>query len=252
MYSRLLPIFLFVLLLSQGLAVRAEDFQIATIVNFRETLEVLLKSFEKATANKATITADSAPNLYQQIKGGVPFDVLLSSDVNTARTLEEEGLGVAATRFTYSIGKLALWSPNPNLVDGKGEILRRGEFDHLAIINPKGPYGIVTQQVLEKLGLWEDLQRKLVFVDTFGQMHQLITEGKAELGFTALSMLHPSGKIEGSFWMVPKNLYAPIEQQAILLKHGANNKAAKAFLDFLKSPQARNVIETYGYSLPVK
>ncbi|OQW95606.1 MAG: molybdate ABC transporter substrate-binding protein [Beggiatoa sp. IS2] len=250
MYLKWLKVIFFILLFNSYSVVYAEEFQIATIVNFHETLEVLLKSFTKNTGHKATITADAALNLHKQIKDGATFDILLSSDVNTPRMLEEAGLGLAGTRFTYSIGKLILWSPNPQLVDSKGEILHRSEFEHLVMINPKGPYGIVTQQVLEKMGVWENLQAKLIFVDTFTQMHQAIAEGKAQLGFTALSMLHPSGKIEGSFWMIPKNFYSPIDQQAILLKHGADNKAAKAFWDFLKSPQARNVIETYGYSLP--
>ena len=94
------------------------------------------------------------------------------------------------------------------------------------------------------------MQPKLVFVDTVAEMHRLLNEGKAELGFTALSMLNPSKKIEGSPWVIPKNYYPTLEQQAILLKHGENNQAAKDFLAFLKSQQVRNVIETCGYSLP--
>jgi molybdate transport system substrate-binding protein len=136
-------------------------------------------------------------------------------------------------------------------VDAKGEILQKGEFQHLSIPDPQvGPYGVIAQETMKNLNVWEKLQSKLLLHENMTQTYQTIKTGKAQLGFVALSMLNPNQKIAGSFWVVPTNLYTPIEQQVILLQRGKDNKAALAFLDFLKTPRARNTIESYGYGLP--
>lgn len=229
----------------------AEEFNVAVATNFRETLQQLVKTFEKSTGHQAIITADATGKLYAQIKSVAMFDILLAADVQTPKTIEAEGLGVANTRFTYAVGNLVLWSPQKGLVDSKGSILRSDKFIHLALPDPKiGPYGTAAQEVMEKLGVWQKLQSKLWFRDSMTETYQVIVSGEAELGFVALSMLKPQQKSAGSLWMVSKDLYTPMEQQAILLNYGKENKAALAFLEYLKDSEARTVIESYGYSVP--
>jgi molybdate transport system substrate-binding protein len=96
------------------------------------------------------------------------------------------------------------------------------------------------------------LEAKAIFAPHVVGARDMIAEEKAELGFTALSLLNPQKKIEGSVWIVPQKLYSPIEQQAVLLKFAENKAVARAFLDFLKTPQAHNIIEKYSYSVPVR
>ena len=223
----------------------------AVATNFRETLQPLVQSFEKSSGHKAIITADATGKLYAQIKSVAMFDILLAADIQTPKTIEAEGLGMANTRFTYAIGNLLLWSPQKGLIDAKGNVLRTGKFTHLALPDPKiGPYGVAAQEAMEKLGVWQKLQPKLWLRDNMTDTYKVIVSGEAELGFVALSMLKPQQKNEGSQWLVPKNLYAPLEQQAILLNYGKDNQAALAFLEYLKSSEAQTVIESYGYSVP--
>jgi len=91
------------------------------------------------------------------------------------------------------------------------------------------------------------LQPKLVEGATITQAYQFVETGNAELGFVALSQL--TGHDNGSRWLVPQELYSPIRQDAVLMKSGALNEAATGFMAFLRSPQARAIIEKYGYVL---
>jgi molybdate transport system substrate-binding protein len=158
---------------------------------------------------------------------------------------------VAGSRYTYALGKLALWSVQPGLVDAHGEVLRNGRFARLAIANPKlAPYGAAAQQVLQRLGLRETLAPKLVTGENIAQAYQFVATGNAELGFVALAQISDGARPRGSLWRVPEQLYDPIRQDAVLLARAGGNDVARAFLDFLRSAPARAVIADFGYGLP--
>jgi molybdate transport system substrate-binding protein len=156
-------------------------------------------------------------------------------------------LAVADSRFTYAIGKLVLWSKTPGLVKGE-ETLKAASFAKLSICNPAAaPYGAAAVEAMKALNAYEALQPKLVEGATITQAYQFVETGNAELGFVALSQL--TGPETGSRWLVPQELYSPIRQDAVLLKSGASNEAATGFITFLKGPEARAIIEKYGYVL---
>ena len=177
--------------------------------------------------------------------------MLLAADDETPKKLVEEGQGVAGSTFTYARGRLVLWSAKAGVVDDKGAVLKRADIAHVAICNPKlAPYGFAAFEALKLLGLYETLTPKLVMAENIAQAHQFTASGNAEIGFVALSQIAPPGKpIEGSYWMVPNNLYSPILQDAVLLKKGESNPAATALMKFLKGEAARAVITSYGYIL---
>ena len=108
------------------------------------------------------------------------------------------------------------------------EALKAGAFAKLSIANPAAaPYGAAAIEALKALKLYDALQSKIVQGESIAQAYQFVDTGNAELGFVALSQL--AGTSAGSRWLVPQNLYAPILQDAVLLKKGAANQAAKAF-----------------------
>lgn len=158
---------------------------------------------------------------------------------------------MAGSQFPYAIGKLVLWSVKPAVVDGAGDVLKKGGFDHIALANPKiAPYGAAGVEVMKKLGVYDMLQAKFVTGETIAQAHQFVSSGNALLGFVALSQVMKDGKIAGSSWIVPANLYTPIRQDAVILDKGKGKPAAKALLNYLKSAKARAVIKSFGYELP--
>lgn len=234
------------LLLAPG--AQAEQVQVAVAANFVPPFKEIAAEFEKASTHKVQVSTGSSGKFYAQIKNGAPFEIFLSADDERPKLLEDEGLGVKGSRFTYAIGRLVLWSQDPALVTGEGT-LRTGVFTHLAIANPKtAPYGMAAMQAMMKLGVWESLQSKLVMGENQGQVGGFLESGNAELGFLALSqVLDEKLRGKGSRWEVPENLHDPIRQDAVLLVKGQRNPAAKALIEFLQTPPARAVIERYGY-----
>ncbi|HEX9731743.1 MAG TPA: molybdate ABC transporter substrate-binding protein [Thermoanaerobaculia bacterium] len=229
-----------------------EKATVAVAANFAEVVERLEADFMRETGHELTFVAGSTGKLYAQIANGAPFDVLLSADHARPEVLERDGLAVAGSRFTYSFGRLTLWSAEPGRVGEDGAAtLREGAFRRIAIANPDlAPYGLAARQTLESLELWDSVKGEIVMGQSIGQAHALVASGSVELGFVALSyVLSPRNEIPGSRWDVPPSLHAPIRQDAVLLSRAADNQAARAFLAFLRSAEAKAVIETYGYAV---
>ena len=230
---------------------QAANVSVAVAANFTAPMQKIAKAFEQETGHKALLSFGSTGNFYAQIRNGAPFHVLLAADDDTPLKIEQEGLGVPGSRFTYAIGKLVLWSKQPGLVDDKGDILRSGKFARIAIANPKlAPYGAAAIDTMAKLGLLPVLQPRFVQGENIAQTYQFIATENAPLGFVALSQVLVDGKIvQGSAWIVPAGLHAPIAQDALVLSAGKDNPAATALMGFLRSDRVKVLIRSYGYGL---
>ena len=230
----------------------AEEVRIAVAANFLGTLNEIVSHFEQDTGHTAVISSGSSGRLYAQIKNGAPFDVFFSADVMRPRLMEEEGLAVQGSRFTYVVGRLTLWSPGPTMIEENGKsMLLSDNVEHVAIANPKtAPYGAAAKEVLQALGLWESIQDRLVRGENIGQTFHFVFSKNAQLGFVALSQVL-GHKVNGAGrrWDVPMHLHAPLRQQAVLLHNGQHNEVAHAFLDYVKGATSRNIIERFGYGL---
>lgn len=249
-FARLYPHSLSILLLFLTVSVNADEINIAVAANFTGVMKQLEQQFEAETGHDLLVSYSSTGKLYSQIKHDAPYEIFLSADVKHAQRLIDEKEAVTDSLFVYAVGQLVLWSQQADFVDNEGKVLKNGQFTHLAIANPKtAPYGTAAQAVLEKLDLWTDLQDKLVQGDSITQTYQFVGTGNAELGFIAMSQYVDSEKT-GSYWIVPQNLYSPIEQAAVLLKKGEQHAAAQAFIHFLHSEAAKVVIEKFGYTVP--
>lgn len=230
---------------------RADSVQVAVAANFATPLKALADDFKTRTRHTLLISPEATGKLYAQIKNGAPYEVFLSADQLTPKRLAAEGDALGNTRFTYGIGKLVLWSANPGTIDARGEVLRTSDARHLAIANPKtAPYGTAAISVMEALGVYPRWQSRLVQGENIAQTFQFVGSGNAELGFVALSQVMSDGKItQGSAWIVDPTLYPPLKQDVILLERGENNPAALAFMDYLKSTPARQLIQQFGYGV---
>jgi len=229
----------------------AETVLVAVASNFTKPMTEIAEAFKKETGHTAKLSFGSSGKIVSQLENGAPFEVFLSADDSKPAKLEEEGLTVPGSRFTYALGTLVLWSSKPGYVDDQGQILSKGGFQHLALADPKlAPYGEAAIETMKNLGLLDKLTPLFVQGDNISQAHQFVSTGNAELGFVALSQVIVDGKIaEGSGWIVPASLHQPIRQDAVLMKSGQENPAAPALLDYLKSSPAKTIIEKYGYGL---
>jgi molybdate transport system substrate-binding protein len=230
-----------------GGSASAAETNVAVAANFTAAAKDIAAAFKQKTGHDAVLSFGSSGQFFTQIKQDAPFQVFLSADDERPKKLAEEGLGVKDSVFTYAVGKLVLWSKNADLVKGEST-LKDGKFAKIAIANPKAaPYGAAAVETLKAVKVYDALESKIVQGNNISQTFQFVDSGNAELGFVALSQL--AGKTGGSQWLVPQELYTPIRQDAVLLKKGESNEAAKAFLAFLKGPEARAVIEKYGYAM---
>jgi molybdate transport system substrate-binding protein len=230
---------------------QADDVQVAVAANFTAPMQKIAAAFEKDTGHKAVLAFGATGKFYAQIVNGAPFEVLLAADDETPAKLETEHRTVPGTRFTYATGKLVLWSARDGFVDGQGQVLKTGNYAHLAIANPKtAPYGAAAVETLAKLNLYDRVQGKLVQGENIAQTYQFVSTGNAPLGFVALSQVYRDGRFtSGSGWIVPANLHSPIRQDAVILAKGGANPAARALADYLKSNKAKDIIRSYGYAL---
>ena len=237
-----------ILSLAAGQAM-AGEIKLAVASNFASAITAIAERFEANTGHKVKLIFGSTGKHYAQIRNGAPFDAYFAADARRPDLLEQEGLALPGTRFTYAIGKVILWSPVTAYVDEQAKVLEQREFRHLAIANPKlAPYGRAAREVLQARGLWDSLRGSMVRGENIGQTFQFVKSGNAELGFVAYAQVKQPGQpMQGSWWEVPQALYTPIEQQAVLLREG---EAARAFMSYIQSDEALEIIQDYGYGAP--
>lgn len=249
-HAWLLALLILVAGLLPAAVARADDVRAAVASNFSAPMQPLGEAFERETRHHLIVSYGATAKLYTQIQQGAPFDVFLSADANHPRLLEKNAMAVTGSRFTYAIGQLALWSATPGLVDDKAEVLRTGKFKHIALANPDtAPYGLAAKEYLRAHGLLRKLKPRFVIGENIAQAYQFVETGNAELGFVALSQLAAASDAnrKGSMYLLPLESYPRIKQQAILLRP---KDAASAWLAFLQSETAREIIRQHGYLLP--
>jgi molybdate transport system substrate-binding protein len=226
---------------------QADTVNVAVAANFTDAANEIAAAFAEATDHEAILSFGASGQLYTQIMQGAPFEVFLSADDVRPTQAVEEGYGVEGSVIAYAIGQLVLYSVEEAKVSGP-ETLEAGDFQQIAIANPQtAPYGKAAVETMEALGVFEQLQPKIVQGQNIGQAFQFVETGNAEMGFVALGQVSQSQT--GSRWIVPQEYYEPLRQDAVLLATGADNPAATAFLEFLRGEEASAIIEKFGYAL---
>ena len=232
----------------------ANDMRIAVASNFYPAMKEIVDLFEievidSSITNKIVLIPGSSGKHYAQVINGAPFDMFFSADKSRPVSLEQKGIVKNESRFTYAIGKIVLWSPINRFDGSEEQALYDNNFRFLAIANPKtAPYGIATREALVSMGLWKNMEKKLIRGENIAQAFQFIHSGNAELGFVSLSQLmSPNFSEKGSFWEVPQSFYNPIEQQAVLLK---DSSLGRSFMEFMQTEKALKIISKFGYDLP--
>lgn len=229
---------------------RADGALVAVAANFAGAVEAIASEFSMDTGHTVEVTTGATGKLYAQISEGAPFAILLSADAKTPAKLEDEGKAVSNSRFTYAVGKLSLWSPDPGRIGADpSAALTAPETLYVAIANPElAPYGVAAREALTAMGLWDTIQPKVVMGQNIGQTFSLVDTGAAQMGFVATSAVQGPGIApRGSRYDVPRDMFSPIRQDAVLLKAGEANTAATAFMDYLKSERAKAIIRSFGY-----
>ena len=235
-----------------ALSAGAEQLTVAVASNFLQPARALAEKFEAESGQPVRVTTASTGKLYAQIANGAPFDVLFAADRVRPLLLEESGLGVKGTRFTYAVGRLVLWSGDPAMsgANCEGALASLGKR-RLAIANPlTAPYGEAAKEYLQAAGLWQEVQPRLVYGENIAQTLHFVVSGGANFGLIARSQAIDKRLPDATCSrLIPQEMHAPLEQQAILLRRGEKNSTAAEFLAFVAGPVGRQTIEEHGYSV---
>jgi molybdate transport system substrate-binding protein len=235
----------------------AETLIVAAAADLTYCLAELNKAFQAQHGDvEVRLSTGSSGNFFAQIQNGAPFDVFLSADVHYPEELIKAGDAVQASLFIYGSGRLVLWTNKPQTVDltrGLDALRDTRAVQKVAIANPEhAPYGRAAKAALQKAGLWDEIQPRLVIGENIAQALQYVETQNADAGLVALALVRSPrlGGI-GKYTEVDDRLYPPLNQAAVITRHGADKAAAKAYLEFLRSTAARAAFDKYGFKPPV-
>jgi molybdate transport system substrate-binding protein len=230
----------------------AETARVAAAADLRYAFNELLPLFQKNNpTHQLELIMGSSGKFMQQIENGAPFDIFFSADVSYPNALVVSGKAVAPVT-TYAFGRIVLWSAKVDASQLSLQSLNRPEFRRIAIAAPEhAPYGARAREALQHSGVWNQVQPKLVFGENISHTAQLIDSQAAEVGIIALSLaMNDALKAKGDYFLIPANTHQPLEQAFAVTRYGRSNPAAQAFARFISTPQARHVLQRYGFSLP--
>lgn len=229
----------------------AETARVAAAADLRFAFNELLPLFRKNhPEHQLELIMGSSGKFMQQIENGAPFDIFFSADVNYPKKLVASGQAVAPVT-SYALGRIVLWSAKVDASRLTLASLTLPEFRRIAIAAPDhAPYGARAREALKYAGVWSQVQPKLVFGENISHTAQLIDSQAAEVGIIALSLaMSDTLKAKGGYFLIPASAHQPLVQAFVITRHGQDNPAARAFAQFMRSPEARLVMQRYGFGL---
>lgn len=230
--------------------------QVATVAvaaNMKDAFLEIATAFKSSGKPDMRVVYGSSGNFTTQIMNGAPFGLFIAADERFPMELYKNGKTVDEG-VVYAIGKLAIIakkSSGIHLQDSKTEIAKAIErANKVSIAKPDlAPYGKAAVEYLKTEGLWDLAKNKLVYADNIGVATTYVVSGAADIGFTAVSLAKsPEVVKETIFLLVNPKLYEPIKQRMVLIK-GAPQEAVDLYR-FMQTPQAKAVLQKYGYTTP--
>jgi molybdate transport system substrate-binding protein len=231
----------------------AQEITVAAAADLQSAMQEIAADFQSKTGIAVHVTYGSSGNFFQQIENGAPFDLFFSANIDYPKKLESDGLTQAGSLYQYARGKLVAWAPNDSKINLNAGLtsLLDPRIKKIAIANPRhAPYGQAAVAALQKEGLYDKLKEKLVLGENISQTASFVIAGSADVGMIALSLaLSPAMKDKGHYVEIPANDYSPIEQAGVILSSSKNQQAANKLLSYMKSPDARRVLVSYGFDV---
>lgn len=194
----------------------------------------------------------SSGGLVAQIRQGAPFDLFLSADRQHVDALVASGMAVSNSITPYARGRLVVWSTRPAVSVGRGwEVLRDPDIRRLAIANPvHAPYGRAAREALQGAGLWTLWTNRLVLAENVAQAAQWVESGSVELGLVSRSwVMAPRLADVGRWWLVPAECHAPLEQTAVVTRHGALRSGSQRYLEHLRAAAVVEILGRFGFDV---
>lgn len=229
----------------------AEKMIIAAAASLKPAMEEILRAFKaQNTGSEIEVVFGSSGKMCMQITQGAPYDMFFSADREFPDLLVQKNFAASEPKI-YAMGQLVLWSATRDASQMKLDNLLDSKIKRVAIANPKhAPYGRRAEEALRKSGLWDKLQPKLVFGEDISQAAHFAQSGNADVGILAMSLVISSDfKKLGGFWLIPQNLYTPLEQTFVFTKLGKDKPLAKKFSEYILQKSASDVFVKHGLGI---
>jgi len=223
---------------------------VAAAANLTEAFAEVGPRFTSKTGVRVVFSFGATADLARQIENGAPFDVFAAADTEHVEALERKGLLTANSRTLYARGRLVMWlAPGRDLKAQRIEDIVAKEFNRVAVAKPDvAPYGRATVESLQGLGIWSQVEPRIIYAQSVSQAKQYASTGNAEVAFIPLALVPPGA---GKYIEVPETLHRPIDQSLGIVKSSANQTAARQFVDFLMSDEGQETMVRRGYRRPV-
>lgn len=227
----------------------SEGLIVAAASNLTDAFAELGPRFTSKTGIRVVFSFGATADLAKQIENGAPFDVFAAADTEHVEQLEAKGLLEPGTRALYARGRLVMWlPPGSNLRAERIQDITAKAFERIAIAKPDvAPYGRAAVESLRALGIWNGIEKKVIYAQNVSQAKQYAATGNAEVAFIPLALVKPG---EGSYFELSEDSHRPIDQALGIIKDSTKPAAARQFVDFLLSPEGQELLTKKGYSKP--
>lgn len=228
----------------------AQGLRVAAAANLQSVIKVLQTDFKQKTNIDIEPIIGSSGKLVAQIRNGAPFDIFLSADMSYPESLYKDGFSTKAP-VVYAYGSLVICSTKNIGFENWERTLLTPRIKKIAIANPRiAPYGRAAKEVLQKKGIFDNVQSKMVYGESISQVNTYVTTGVVDAGFTTQALLKDKANKTVLYWKIidPKD-YLPIKQGVLILKRATGNTRAQKFYNYLFSSDAKKIFATYGYRI---
>lgn len=228
---------------------------VAAAADLSAALQEVADRYEKKTSVHLKLSFGASGALTQQIQNGAPFDLFFSADMDYPRQLIAAGAAEQASLYQYAVGKLVLWVPADSPLDldhASMNVLLDPSVKKIAVANPQhAPYGRAAVAALKHAALYDRVADRLVLGENVSQAAQFVESGNAQAGFVALAhAVAPAMRGKGKYWEVPADFYPPLAQGVVVLSHSQHKKEAAEFLEYIKTKEATELLQKFGFTLP--
>jgi molybdate transport system substrate-binding protein len=223
--------------------------RVAAAADLARAFAELGAEFKTRTGTTVELQFGSSGLLAKQIEQGAPFSLFAAANREYVDQVVKAGRCDGATAHPYARGRIVVWTPAGVVAPAKLEDLADPRFHKIAIANPEhAPYGRAAQQALEKIGVWAQIQDRIVLGENVQATMVYARDRNADAAIVALSLaLVTEG---GSYLPIDPLLHAPLDQAMVVCGGGEDAKVAQQFAEFVASKEGREVMTRYGFLLP--
>lgn len=238
-------------LLLPGMATASGPLTIAAASDLRFALDEIVEAYREAHPDdRVRVTYGSSGRMSTQILNGAPYDIFFSADIAYPKKLYSEGAAVTEPAV-YAIGRIVLWSNRLDASELTLEDLTRDDIRRVAIASPThAPYGVRAMEALKSVGIWDDLQPKIVNGDNIAQTARMVQAGGADIGIIALSLAEFPDLAKHPHYLIDDALHEPLTQGFVITRRGADKETAHRFAGFMGRDTAREIMRRYGFEMP--